>query len=771
MRLTLSALAWGPGVALPTAEANAAAVSDGGTIFLIGGGSATVRVLYPGATAWGNAGQLDEGMTSPGAGLDTKGILVYGGKQETPLNSAFIFNPSLQTAQTAASMATARADFAYATDSSGFSYAFGGLGANHSILAVAERYNPGTGAWQGLQPLPQPLYGADAVSDGGDHILVIGGATTSAANSASSAVYEYTISTNTWTTLPSLPVAVSHSAVVFGTDGQVYVIGGVGASGTVGTVQVFDPAGQTWSTAASLPNPVSNETAAIDSVGRIEVIGGLDASQAAVTNVYESQILAAPYAAPTFVSNPLPNGSTGNLYSYQPSATGNPTWVSYSLMTAPNGMTMDSNTGLVTWTPTASQTGIFNVDVRATNLGGSTDQNYTITVRQSPPTTPTGLHLVSETATTVTLAWNASTDPSGPVTYTVYHFYVTGHSGRGGGITQHYDPVGSNLTGTSFTVTGLAPGTQYYYTVKAFDSANLSSSYAGLFSVTTDTLPVFTGQPSGTTFQLTARHAFTMTLTASGNPIDFAYSIVNPPNGMTVNAATGVVSWTPADNFVGTTSVTFQVSSSAGTGGTVAYNFAVAPNLPVPVYKSANLVNGTLYAVPNRQLSVQLADSSSNSAVTWSLVSGPRGMTVNSTTGAVIWTPPTGTPLGTVNATFQATNYAGSAGLTMPISVVFASAPRKLIVSNLSSTAGGDSGTITWMAPAAASAAIKKFEVLVTQPGGPTGRYTTTYTLSGSARKFVLTGLGASSLIGVQVIAVDAAGDLGIPQTISFVSP
>ena len=26
------------------------------------------------------------------------------------------------------------------------------------------------------------------------------------------------------------------------------------------------------------------------------------------------------------------------------------------------------------------------------------------------------------------------------------------------------------------------------------------------------------------------------------------------------------------------------------------YNFAVAPNLPVPQYTSANLINGTLYA-------------------------------------------------------------------------------------------------------------------------------------------------------------------------------
>ena len=70
------------------------------------------------------------------------------------------------------------------------------------------------------------------------------------------------------------------------------------------------------------------------------------------------------------------------------------------------------------------------------------------------------------------------------------------------------------------------------------------------------------------------------------------------------------------------------VVGASGTGGIVNYNFDVAPNLPVPQYSSANLLNGTLYATPTALLQMQLSDSSSNSTVTWSLVSGPAGMTV-----------------------------------------------------------------------------------------------------------------------------------------------
>ncbi len=303
-------------------------------------------------------------------------------------------------------------------------------------------------------------------------------------------------------------------------------------------------------------------------------------------------------------------------------------------------MSINPVTGLLQWTPGGTQTGSFPVTVVASNYAGQTSQSFTVKVTQSRPTTPTGLTVTGATASSLTLSWNASYDPIGVSSYTVYHFYVTGHSGHGGGNVYHYVPVltvsGTKTTGT---VTGLAQGTSSWYVVRAFDSSGLSSGYSSYVTGTTDTRPAFTGSLAGTTFNLTAQHAFSLTLTAKGNPTDFSYSIVNPPTGMKVNTSTGVVTWTPSDSSVGTTNVTFQVSSSAGTGGTVDYNFAVAPNLPVPQYASANLIKGTLYATPTGQLPMQLSDTFSNSTVTWSLVSGPAGMTVNATTGAVAWRP------------------------------------------------------------------------------------------------------------------------------------
>src|SRR6185503_2550641 len=72
----------------------------------------------------------------------------------------------------------------------------------------------------------------------------------------------------------------------------------------------------------------------------------------------------------------------------------------------------------------------------------------------TPPSVPGNLRSTAKDAGSITLAWNASTDNSGVANYDVYQ-----------GST-----VKMTVSGTTATVSGLAPSTSYTFTVRARDT-------------------------------------------------------------------------------------------------------------------------------------------------------------------------------------------------------------------------------------------------------------------------------------------------------------
>lgn len=88
-----------------------------------------------------------------------------------------------------------------------------------------------------------------------------------------------------------------------------------------------------------------------------------------------------------------------------------------------------------------------------------------------PPSTVTGLSLLSKSARSVDLTWQASTDNVGVTGYEVF-------------LSTSSTPVASP-TGTSVSVSGLTPGTTYTFTVKARDSAGNRSASSAPLTVTT----------------------------------------------------------------------------------------------------------------------------------------------------------------------------------------------------------------------------------------------------------------------------------------------
>src|SRR5205823_1923495 len=110
----------------------------------------------------------------------------------------------------------------------------------------------------------------------------------------------------------------------------------------------------------------------------------------------------------------------------------------------------------------------------------TTSSTMTITVNNATPPTaditapsvPTGLACSSQTTSSISLSWNASTDPvvSGATTSGVASYDIF----RNG---TYITTVSSGLTYTdNNNAAGLTPGTSYAYTIRSTDNANNDSS-------------------------------------------------------------------------------------------------------------------------------------------------------------------------------------------------------------------------------------------------------------------------------------------------------
>ncbi|GAB3203144.1 hypothetical protein GCM10027293_31910 [Pontibacter aydingkolensis] len=82
---------------------------------------------------------------------------------------------------------------------------------------------------------------------------------------------------------------------------------------------------------------------------------------------------------PAIVSDPLTFGVVGQNYIYDVNATGKPA-PTFSLVTGPAGLTINSATGEITWTPASA--GNFDVTVEATNSNGKATQSFKIEVKK-----------------------------------------------------------------------------------------------------------------------------------------------------------------------------------------------------------------------------------------------------------------------------------------------------------------------------------------------------------------------------------------------------
>jgi len=85
---------------------------------------------------------------------------------------------------------------------------------------------------------------------------------------------------------------------------------------------------------------------------------------------------------PVITSTPVTSATKDELYSYDVNATDSDgDTLTYSLTTKPSGMSINSSTGLIAWTPTTS--GDYNVTVKASDGELFDTQSFTVTVEEN----------------------------------------------------------------------------------------------------------------------------------------------------------------------------------------------------------------------------------------------------------------------------------------------------------------------------------------------------------------------------------------------------
>ncbi len=585
--------AWSAAPVLTGNRHSAVGLNAGGTIVNLGGlplkaGKANVQTLTPGAAFFVDGARLLSGAAGVGAGVDALGrIIVYGGIEPgaTVANvSGYVYTPANGAGAAIAPKNFAVHDFAFTTDAQHRLYSIGGAGAPASPGADGmgmERYDGSTNTWTILTPLPEPRVSAACAYDGRGHVLVIGGLNPTT-GSQTTTVFSYDIAANAWSLVADAAITfappLAGRVAALGADGLVYLIGGV----TVPTTYVLDPASHAWYAGPSLALARGAPAVTLGDDGFIYVMGGDNPGVGGNNGLSTVEKLdTKSVTAPEILTSQGPATlMVGNPFRYQMIASGNPRPI-YSLGSAPVGMTMDTATGIVTWTPTPDQTGNRPVLVRATSAAGTAEQVFTITVVPIPipptdvvpPTAPASIAIASRTATTVTLFWPPGSDDVGVTSYRIYGLFRGSRS-------SHIGLIASGITNRSYISHSFATG----YYVAAVDAAGNQSALSPMVADATLTRPVISHFIFSEPATVTVGSGFLFTLVAAATPSP-TFTTLSGPAGMTLSRTSGpnplndyaVVQWMPTADQVGVQTFTVFATNPNTSGGSATFSVTVQP--------------------------------------------------------------------------------------------------------------------------------------------------------------------------------------------------
>lgn len=305
---------------------------------------------------------------------------------------------------------------------------------------------------------------------------------------------------------------------------------------------------------------------------------------------------------------------------------------------APSGMTINPATGAVSWTPSEAQgAGDFPVTIRVTDNGApalSATRTFNVRVNEvnvAPTLAPIGSKTVDEeTALTFTASAGDTDLPANSLSYSLVNA-----------------PAGASINAATgaftWTPTEAQGAGSFAVTIRVTDNGSPTLSAEETVTITVrevNKAPVI-APIGGKTVDEETPLTFNVSASDTDLPANsLTYSLVNAPAGASINASTGVFSWTPSEaQGAGSFNVTIRVTDN----GTPALSAEETVTITVREVNKAPLANSAdIDGLEDKAISIALpasdADLPANTLI-YSIVTSPANGTLSGSGANLTYTP------------------------------------------------------------------------------------------------------------------------------------
>ena len=337
---------------------------------------------------------------------------------------------------------------------------------------------------------------------------------------------------------------------------------------------------------------------------------------------------------PTITSTAVTTATEDEAYSYSATATDiDGDTLTWSLTSAPEGMTIDANSGVISWTPANGVTSA-DVTVQVADAEANATQSFTVTVsgvNDAPTITETSAAITTDEDTSGTVTLNATDIDGDTITWSVGSAATNGVatvSGTGLSQVVSYAP-NADFNGTDSFVVSITDGS-LTDTITVNVTVNAANDAP---AITETTAAITTDEDTSGTVTLNATDI-------DGDTINWSVGSA-ATNGVATVSGTGssqVVSYEPNADFNGSDSFIVSITDGSLTD-TITVDVTVNAANDAPVITSTAITSATEGEVYTYTAT---ATDAENDTLIWSLTTAPSGMNIDSATGVITWTPGNG---------------------------------------------------------------------------------------------------------------------------------